>query len=135
MHLLLLQSDGLQELGEFWLGHIALWFRKTGQRESILPLPMCFYFVFLFFPFLFLLLSRSTKLWSGMACLPNFDLVFLYSLLGVCVDGVSKTVGKRCQVLSSDIVWIAGSGRERLSDSNRKAFIYSTCHDPGTITV
>lgn len=76
-------KDGLQELGESWLGTLKLWFRKTGHQESFLSLPLCFCFVFPpFFPFLSLSLSISIKLWSGKAWLPTFDLVVLCSLLG-----------------------------------------------------
>lgn len=43
------------------------------------------------------------------------------------VAGVSRTV-KNLSVVGRS----AGRGRDLLSDSDGKAFISSTCHDPGT---
>lgn len=127
-------KDGLQELKEFWLGTLELWFRKTGQQESFLSLPFCFYLIFPLFPFLSLLLSHSIKLWSGKTCLPTFDLVFL----AVCWGSVlleSAELYKRtmsgCLLCCSPLCRQRG-GPATVSDSNRKAFISSTCHDPGT---
>lgn len=114
---------------------LLLWSCGLGKRDNRSLSFLCpSVFTLFFLSFLFslsLLLSHSIKLRSEEACLPTFDFI---SRCWVYTVGVSKCCRKAlCQAVFQCCSLPACRGRrDLLSDSNRKAFISSTCHDPGT---
>lgn len=107
-----------------------LWSCGLGKRD-IRSLSFLCPSVFIFF---FSPPSCSLTLWSGKARLSS-HLWFSVSPLfvgGLCCWSQQNCREALCQAVFSVVVCCTDRGRDLRSDSNRKAFISSTCHDPGT---
>lgn len=122
-----------------WSLGLVLWSCGLGKRD-ISSLSFLYPSVFILFsptPLILSFLSCSLTLSNcGLErhVFPPFDLVFLLSLFvgGLCHWSQQNCKEALCQAVYGVVVCSAGGGRDLLSDSNRKAFISSTCHDPGT---
>lgn len=111
---------------------LVLWSCGLGKRDNgslslLYPSVFILFFPRLSFPFSLALSLYQTVVWKGLSS------HFWCRFSSLFVGGPCCRSQRNCRkALHQAVFCVVGGGRDLLSDSNRKAFISSTCHDPGT---